>query len=92
VVVGGIIKNKIMTEQRTKQNFYVTFGVQYAGGNHPVYPKADCNGWVRIVADDYEKARVKAFEMFGRCWSNIRTESDWKPEYFPMGEIECVEV
>jgi hypothetical protein len=76
-----------------KHNFYVTFGTQYPDRViHPTYARAHRDGWVRIVADSYEQARMKAFDMFGQHFATIRTDYDWKPEYFPMGEIECVEV
>lgn len=75
-----------------KQNFYFTFGQRYRHGPHPKYKNTNPDGWVRIVAADEEKARVKAFELFGGHYSHSYNEDNFKPHYFPNGEIEMFEV
>lgn len=73
------------------KNYYFTFGQQYRDEPHPSYPKANPNGWVRIVAEDWEKARIKAFDLFGASFSFQYSEHGFDPKYFPMGEIECIQ-
>lgn len=75
-----------------KHNFYFTFGQKYAHDPHPTYAHANPNGWVRIVADSYQVARRHAFELFGEHFSMQYMDANWKPEYFPAGEIECIEI
>lgn len=75
-----------------EHNFYFTFGQKYSYEQHPTYEKATPNGWVRIVADSYEKARDKAFDLFGEHFSMQYTEQTWDPRFFPAGEIECITV
>jgi hypothetical protein len=80
-----------------KADFYVTFGVQYSdrGESHPKGGHKD--GWVRIVADGTDvhdcenRARRIAFNHFGRKWSMIYGARDWKPEYFPKGELYALD-
>ncbi len=76
-----------------KQNFYFTFGVNYHRETHPRYEKCDPNGWVRIIADSYETARLFAIDkLFGVHFAFMYTEKEFKPIYFPHGEIEVFEV
>jgi hypothetical protein len=71
-----------------KQNFYFTFGQKYADEKHPKYPNAHPNGWVRVEANSYAEARSFAvYSLFGEYFSNQYTEENWKPEFFPAGEI-----
>lgn len=78
--------------ETTKHNFYFAFGQKYAYEAHPSYPKANPNGWVRIVSESYEQARRKAVELFGLHFAMQYTDQNWKSTFFPKGEIECFEV
>lgn len=75
-----------------KHNFYFTFGQQYNGYNHPLYPDAHRDGWVRIIAESEGKARDKAFELFGPHFATSYPEDHFEKGFFRMGEIECFEV
>lgn len=80
-----------------KNNYYFTFGTNHSLGQHPNYPKAHHNGWVRIIASDYGKAREKAVEIFGTENGFIKFSFQYKEavfdkSYFPAGEIEVFEV
>ena len=57
--------------------FYLVFGSSYMLRNH----------YVIVEAYNYEQARMKVIERLGSRWSNLYTEYDWKPEYFPAGAI-----
>lgn len=79
------------------KNFYFTFGQKCTHETHPNYPKAHPNGWVTIVADSYEAAREKSKDIFGLKGGLLQfafqyDDSDFKPQYFPIGEIERFEV
>ena len=76
-----------------KNEYYFTFGQQYDGTNHPLYPMAHRDGWVTIVADNHAKAREKGWELFGSQFSTSYEEGPhWEPKWFPIGEIERFEV
>lgn len=75
-----------------KKNFYFTFGQQYSHEPHPMYSKAHPDGWLRIIATDHWVARDKAFEILGPHFATSYSEKHWEPEWFPMGEIEAIEV
>jgi hypothetical protein len=76
-----------------KTEHYFTFGQQYDGTNHPLYPKAHRDGWVTIVAENHQIAREKGWELFGSQFStSYENDSHWEPHWFPMGEIERFEV
>lgn len=64
--------------------FRLTFGVQYAREPHPVNEIAHPDGWVTIIADDYEDARWLAFREFGRCWSGLYTLDDFVRNVDPL--------
>lgn len=70
----------------TKQDFMLTFGVQYKEEPHPKWADCDPRGWVRIVADDYEQAREIATERFGLYWSQLTPGWRFQRHYFPAGE------
>lgn len=71
-------------------NFFVTFGQKYRcrerhhTGGHP-------DGWFRVVANSYDEAREKMFADCGAAWSMMYTPEDFKPEYFPLGELRVIE-
>jgi hypothetical protein len=70
-------------------NFYLTFGQKYHYESHPTVCIKPINpdGYVKIVASDYQKAREKAFEVFGTFWSFLYDEKDFKFKFFPRGEL-----
>lgn len=74
--------------------YRVTFGQQYAQDPHPRWPWAHPDGWVTVVAPNYEAARAAAFGMLGRFWAFIYgpgadeeiADVDWAT-LFPRGEL-----
>lgn len=74
--------------------FYVTFGDQYPTREaHPTFPQAHRDGWLTVIAGDISVARAIAFERLGQKWSFIYASDDdlWKPEFFPLGELDRFE-
>ncbi len=63
------------------QTFYLTFG-----------QRGLRDGWVTIHARDYDDARGFVEEEYGQKWSNLYTEQDWDPSYFPAGSFGIVKV
>jgi len=57
--------------------YYLTFGQQ-----SPLK-----NGWIEIESISYEKARILAFDVFGRYWSMLYVEEQFEKEHFPSGKI-----
>lgn len=79
-----------MTEHRLvaiMANYYVTFGQKYHREPHPDFPRANPDGWLRVIAEDYESARKIVTERMGPAWAFMYTEDDFKPEYHPLGEL-----
>lgn len=63
--------------------FYLTFGY----GQHEGRLR---DNYVAIHASDYTGARAKVEEWFGQGWSQLYTEKDFTPSYYPKGEISLV--
>lgn len=84
------------TEGIQKKPFYFTFGQRYRREEHPSYPLAHPDGYVTIVANNWEAARQKAVELFtakeGLLFSMQYDDSNFNDEYYPRGEIERFEV
>lgn len=57
--------------------FYLTFGQKSPARN----------GWIEIEADSLERATVIVERCYGRDWSMLYEERDFKPEFFPSGCI-----
>lgn len=76
-----------MTTKELK-TFYITFGYQYSYLEHPkaindVYPHPD--GWMTLEATNFGHALLQAKEVFGDTYSNIYTEEQFSPEFYPKG-------
>lgn len=75
--------------------YSLTFGCQYGPGRpqsrveHPLWPPADADGYVTILAPDGPAARACAFRLFGQKWSNIYGPDDVLLDdvWFPLGEL-----
>lgn len=65
-----------------KENFYLTFGQQSPARN----------GWVRVVARDYQHARDIVFSAYENKWAFLYTEDDFKDSqaYYPAGELDVI--
>jgi len=67
--------------------FFITFGQRYAREAHPRLAAAHPDGWVLIEARTYDSAREIAFANLGVFWGEMYDTEDFRPEYFPRGEI-----
>jgi hypothetical protein len=69
--------------------FAVTFGQKYARDRHPSFPGAHPDGYVIIVADDFQAARACAIAHFGVFWCDLYGPDTWESSrrYFPAGEL-----
>lgn len=63
----------------TKQlnTYYLTFGQKYPWRN----------GWVEVLAPDYETARGYVEQIFDKAWANLLDESNFCKKYYPAGKI-----
>lgn len=59
------------------KTFYLTFGQKYPWRN----------GWVEVLAPDYETARELVVEIFDAKWSSLYTEEHFNKEMFPAGKL-----
>lgn len=68
-------------------DFFVTFGMQYPREQHPSWPYAHHDGWLRVEAPSYDAARGLVVARLGTAWSMLYTASEHEPEYYPRGEL-----
>jgi hypothetical protein len=72
------------------QEFFVTFGQQYAQEQHPVIKTAHPDGWLVVEADSLEAARAAVVRDLGTSWSNLYEKTDFMKDaarLYPLGEI-----
>lgn len=79
-----------LDEVPEEQIFNVTFGMRYRREDHDRGWHPD--GWVTIVADSYEEARVIAWEEcapWGFIYDHLDRESNrvFDPKYHPQGSL-----
>jgi len=68
--------------------YRLTVGQKYREEEHPQGLHPD--GWVTINADDYDKAREKAFQNFGPKWAFIYDVDGLDDKMFPRGELMVI--
>lgn len=73
------------------KTFYLTFRERYSDVPHPYWSGATSAGWVRIVADSENTARIIAQQFFGKVWAFLYSENFFYPDEsrksYPLGEI-----
>lgn len=73
------------------KTFYLTFGDTYSKEPHPYWSGATSAGWVRIVADSENTARLIAQQFFGKVWAFLYSENFFYPDEsrkaYALGEI-----
>ena len=74
------------------KKFYITFGQKYRHDKHPMVDYADPDGYVVIYAKSSLLARKKAFETFGKYWSNLYAEEDMDKSFFPKGILKILQI
>jgi hypothetical protein len=62
------------------EKFFLTFGQKS--------PAKD--GYVLIVADDYDSDFEMVEKQFGLEWSMLYEEGDFEPEFFPKGVLKTL--
>lgn len=72
------------------KDYYLTFGVMYPSTTHPHWHAADGRGWVRVLAEDEEKARHTVRQHFGSAWCFLYEKDRFKPEVFEKGELAVI--
>lgn len=72
---------------RKNDEYFLTFGIAYYDEPHPRWPECNPKGWVRIIAPDYEQARLIAIERFGLDWSTLTPSANFNRRFFPAGEL-----
>lgn len=75
------------------KNYYFTFGQNH--WNSEGYPMK--NSWVRVVAENYEKARELFISQFTEIymenpnkWAFQYEEKDFQTHFFPNGEFMLI--
>lgn len=61
------------------EKFYLTFGQESPARN----------GYIEVIAFDYQRARDLVFKTYGRQWSGLYTEDDFREaiDLFPAGKL-----
>lgn len=67
--------------------YYVTFGDRERREEHPTFPPAHPDGWVKVTADSLRQANRAAYDAFGFRWSTIREPDELTPTFYPLGEL-----
>lgn len=57
--------------------YYLTFGRKYPWRN----------GWVEVLASDYETALEYVVDIFGQAWSFLYTEEEFNKTFYPAGKL-----
>jgi len=66
---------------KNTQSYYLTFGQSSPARN----------GWVRVMARDYDHAREIVIRAYEQKWSMLYEASEFNTEYFPAGEIDVIQ-
>lgn len=78
----------LLASLRVRDNeYFLTFGIAYYDEPHPMWPECNPKGYVRIIAPDYEQARLIAIERFGLDWSTLTPSANFNRRFFPAGEL-----
>lgn len=70
------------------QEFRLTFGVRYAHEEHSTFPVAQPDGYVAVLAPDYETARDLVIARIGREWAFLYGPGELAERYTPAGELD----
>ena len=70
--------------------YRVTFGQRFGPpmwDQHQQFGAAHPDGWVTIIAWDYEQARAIAVKALGTEWSGLYEADEISTDLFPLGEL-----
>ena len=73
-------------------NYYLTFGQEYRHEEHPFSPNVHPDLYIRIIARDWVSAHCYVRHLFGVKYSELYSESEFDPSYYPGGELICLQV
>lgn len=69
-------------------DYYATFGERERTEEHPTFPPAHPDGWVKIInVTDLRLASRAAIDAFGFRWSVVRQANELDVKFFPRGEL-----
>ena len=82
-----------ITGEPAALEYRVTFGQKYPREPHPTFGKAHRDGWVTIVAADYDTARACVTGWLGTAWCDMYGPESWPQvaHYFPLGELHRID-
>lgn len=70
------------------KEFRLTFGQRYHRETHPVLPEASPDGYVAVMAADYDEARALVAGSLGEHWAFLYAgpfdEGEWE-RFYPLG-------
>ncbi len=67
--------------------YRLTFGQKFRTETHDRFGAAHPDGWVTILARDYDQARLIAVEALGTAWSGLYPAGEVDESLFPLGEL-----
>jgi hypothetical protein len=67
--------------------YRLTFGQRYRTEIHHYFEGAHPDGWVTILARDYDHARAIAVAALAQQWSDLRPATDEDAALYPRGEL-----
>lgn len=76
------------------KEFRVTFGQRYRRDAHPSLPEAHPDGYVAVMATDFDAARRIVIGHLGAAWAFLYAgpfdETEWAAHY-PMGRLRTLQ-
>jgi hypothetical protein len=72
--------------------YVITFGQKYRREPHPTFPAAHPDGYVTVVAEDFEDCRRQTLAVLGRAWAFDYAPGELDVEkWAPLGELGRIE-
>lgn len=68
-------------------NYYVTFGIKYRHEQHPHWYSAQPDGWLEVIATDYEAARALVSRYIGDAFAFMYEERAFEREWYPLDRL-----
>jgi hypothetical protein len=82
---GGLVD-----QLATMKHFYVTFGVKYAHETHPHWPAAHPDGWLEVIAPDYDTARALVHSYIGNVFAFMYEADRFDRKWHPRGRLATI--
>lgn len=71
---------------------FITFGQQYRREEHPTWPLAHPDGWLRVTAASYEQARQVAFAVTDGAHAFDYPAEHFDQALYSRGELHGIDV